>query len=251
MNSLLLGYHINEYFNFLLLQNDCGVLAINAPSISEALSNMARLERMIAAKKAVEGNQDFSAPEIGQEIEIPFLEEGKVNQGTCPSDEDVEKDQGENDLFMQRELRRKYMLMNPGSDPFNLPMADHTYSTKQWNPQYLTLADQLNMETFQSNILPLNTMKDGFKWVKYRFNQTHPEGSTILCGLCNQYSHLANIKPEDMDKMSRDEGVLYATKNLNLNAMRRHQQQNQHNSVRVLQFTYICFTYLVEYSSMK
>ena len=177
---------------------------------------------------------DMSDLNIQKEMEIPYLDEGKINQGSCSLMEDVKKDTGKTDLYLKRELRRKYKLLNqdPNTelDHFNDNMIDHPYS-KQGQSPYLSIADFLNMENFQAKKWPIADLKKGFRWAKYLFNETDPTASRIRCEPCNKYSRLANIKPEDMDVVSKDDGILHPTRSQNLLALKRHDSQSQHNTV--------------------
>ena len=88
------------------------------------------------------------------------------------------------------------------------------------------------MENFQKKILPIEEISQRFRWLEYvKLAGKEPKDYRIRCGLCNKYSKLANIKKQDMDKISWDEGILKANPSLNKNKMIAHEQGLQHRFI--------------------
>ena len=204
-------------------KNDCGVMNDNNPPLKEALAQLKKIENLVT--------NDENAFEVARDVTLPVLERGDSAQKTCPLLEDVGRASGEQALNLRREYARKDRLLDPNADPFTQPLEDHTHTVHEWEKPYMKDSDWLNLESFQSDLWPINTMKEKYKWSQLVLNETDPAQSRIRCGMCNKFSKAARIRPQEMSDISKDEGILFPEKRYNLRALQRHAKGSQHNGI--------------------
>ena len=192
--------------------NDCSCLNANTKTLENFYAELDRVEEL------VEELDDYSTI-IARNTEIPYVGEGQ-EAGECLM-EDISRNMGPSDLFINRENGRKRQLMERYRDPTK-PLFDHTYS-KAWQSTYTSYEDYQHMQQNHDDKYRVNWIRDYYSWIAYL-----KETGNIRCGPCNKYSKSARIKPLDMTKMSKDEGIRHDDWASNKKEIKTHEKSSQH-----------------------
>ena len=197
--------------------NDCTCLTVNAKTVEDFYAELERVEELVE-------EFDDQSLVIARNTEIPYVGVGQSAQEDCTM-EDISRNMGPSLLFLNRESGRKGQLMQRYRD-HNKPLFDHTYS-KSWQSTYTSYEDYLHMEQNHGDKYRVYWIRDYFSWVQYLKDTGY-----IRCGPCNQYSKSAKIKPNQMSKMSKDEGLSHDTWRDNLKEIKRHEKSSQHLHIK-------------------
>ena len=167
---------------------------------------------------------DDHSDTVARYTEIPYVGEGQEAGEFCLM-ADISRNMGPSDLFLNRENGRKRQLMERYRIP-NKPMFDHTYS-KAWQTTYTNYEDYEHMQQNHPDKYYVPWIRDYYSWIEY-LKQT----GNIRCGQCNKYSKSARIKPTEMGKMTKDEGICHDDWRSNLKAIKAHEKSSQHVHIR-------------------
>ena len=211
-------------------KNDCGYLSYDQPQQQQQIQDqdLDQLDQFDQLAHLVTQMDEFSL-DIAREVEIPAAPEGEV---AFERDPYISQSNGNLDLYLRREYSRRLRLTSAFRNYFNEHLSDHTYSNFEWQQQFLSIADILAMETYQADVWPMNFLRRELRWVEFLLNKDDPKLSRVRCGLCHKWSKQANIREQEMDKISKAEGINYNDRNRNLQAFRDHERGAQHQTIR-------------------